>query len=154
MSDEEEQKRAKKIALKMLAFRDRSKQEIRERLVQKGVPASAIEKVVTQLADYGYLDDQAFAQRLAFGLFETKSWGFGRIGVTLKARGFSPELVKKTLSQLKENYSEEETALRIMKRRFSHFNPHEASPKEKRRVIQFFRRKGFSWETISQVLMR
>ena len=60
---------------------------------------------------------------------------------------------KKHISQLKENYSEEKTALRIMKRRFSHFDFHEATPKEKQRITQFFRRRGFSWETISRVLM-
>ena len=118
MSDEEELKKAKRTALQMLTFRARSKQEIRDKLTQKGISASIIETVLAHLTDYGYLDDQAFGQKLALSLFETKGWGFARIGVTLRDRGLSPELVKKTISQLKENYSEEKTALRIMKRRF------------------------------------
>ncbi|MBW1678544.1 MAG: regulatory protein RecX [Deltaproteobacteria bacterium] len=153
MNNEEELKRAKRTALQMLTFRTRSKQEIRDKLTQKGISASIVETVLAHLTDYGYLDDQAFGQQLALSLFETKGWGFARIGVTLRARGLSPELVKKTISQLKENYSEEKTALRIMKRRFSHFDFHEAPPKEKQRITQFFRRRGFSWETISRVLM-
>jgi len=126
MSDEEELKKAKGIALRMLTYRDRSKQEMRDRLEQKGICASVIENVVTLLSDYGYLDDQTFAQRLARSLLETKNWGFS---------------------------SEEETALQIMKRRFSHFDLQEASSKEKRRIIQFLKRRGFSWDTISRVLM-
>ena len=153
MGDEEELKKAERIALRMLTYRDRSKQEIRDKLNQKGISASVTEKAVTQLADHGYLDDQTFAERLARSLFETKNCGFARIEATLRARGLSPELVRKTILQLKGDYSEEETALQIMKRRFSHFDFQEASSKEKHRLIQFFRRRGFSWETISRMLM-
>jgi len=100
MSDEEELKKAKGIALRMLTYRDRSKQEMRDRLEQKGICASVIENVVTLLSDYGYLDDQTFAQRLARSLLETKNWGFSRIGVALRDRGLAPELVEETVSQL------------------------------------------------------
>ena len=151
--DEEELKKAERIALKMLVFRDRSEQEVRQKLVREGISASVIEKIVTKLFDYGYLDDQKFAQQLALSLLESKQWGFIKIGATLKARGLSSELVKKTIYKLKENYSEEETARRIMKRRFPHFKPQGASLKEKQRVVQFFQRRGFSWETIYRVLM-
>jgi regulatory protein len=152
MSDEEELKKAKGIALRMLTYRDRSKQEIRDKLEQKGISACVIEDVVTLLSDYGYLDDQAFAQRWALSLLETKNWGFSRIGVALRGRGLARELVEETISQLREDYSEEETAFQIMKRRFSHFDLQEASSKEKRRVIGFLKRRGFSWDTISRVL--
>ena len=153
MGDEEELKKAERIALRMLAYRDRSKQEVRDKLNQKGISASVAEKVVTQFSDHGYLDDQKFAARLARSLFETKNWGFARIEATLRDRGLSSELVKETILPLKEDCSEEETALQIMKRRFSHFDFQEASSKEKHRIIQFFKRRGFSWETISRTLM-
>ncbi|MCD6353632.1 MAG: regulatory protein RecX [Proteobacteria bacterium] len=153
MGDEEELKRAKKSALRMLAFRARSKQEMREKLSQKGFSASVTKKVLAYLIEYGYVNDNLFAQQLALGLFENKNWGFIRIRNTLKNRGVLPELVDKTIFQLKKNHSEEETALRILKRRFSHINLQEASLKEKKRIIQFFQQRGFSWETITKVLM-
>ena len=152
MSDEEELKKAKGIALRMLTYRDRSKQEIRDKLEQKEISPCVIENVVTLLSDYGYLDDRAFAQRWARSLLETKNWGFSRIGVALRGRGLARELVEEAISQLREDYSEEETAFQIMKRRFSHFDLQEASSKEKRRVIAFLKRRGFSWDTISRVL--
>jgi regulatory protein len=152
MSDEEELNKAKGIALRMLTYRDRSRQEIRDKLEQKGISSPVIEKVVTILSDYGYLNDRTFAQRLARNLLETKYWGFSRIGAALRDRGVAPELIQETVSQLKEDHSEEETALQLLKRRFSHFASQEASSKEKRRIIQFLKRRGFSWDTISRVL--
>jgi len=153
MSDEEELKKAKGIALSMLASRDRSKQEIRDKLKQQGISSAVIENVVRLFSEYGYLDDRTFAQRLAGNLLKTKNWGFSRIECALRERGFAPELVEETVAQLKEVHSEEETALQIMKRRFSHFDLQEGSLKEKRRIIQFLKRRGFSWETISRVLV-
>lgn len=153
MSEAEELHKAKGIALRMLTYRDRSKQEIRDKLEQKGISAAVIENVVTLLSDYGYLDDRTFAQGLARRLMETKNWGFSRIGFALRERGLAPELVEETVSRLKDDFSEEETALQIMKRRFSHFNLREASLKDKRRITQFLKRRGFSWETISRVLV-
>jgi len=153
MSDEEELRKAKEITLRMLAARDRSKHEIRDTLKQRGISPAVIENVVVLFSEYGYLDDQRFAQRLAGDLLKTKNWGFSRIGFALRERGLAPELVEETVAQLQEAHSEEETALQIMKRRFSHFDLQEASSKEKRRIVQFLRRRGFSWDTISRVLV-
>ena len=153
MGDEEELKRAKRSALRMLAFQARSNQEMEGKLSQKGFSVSVTKKVLAYLIKYGYLNDNLFAEQLALGLFENKNWGFIRIRNTLKNRGVLPELVDKTISQLRENHSEEETALRILNRRFSHINLREASLKEKKRIIQFFQQRGFSWETITKVLM-
>ena len=152
MGDEEEFKKAEKIALRMLVFRDRSEQEIRDKLNQKGFSASVTEKIITKCSGHGYLDDRTFAERLARSLFTTKNWGFARIGATLRDRGVSSALVKETILQLREDYSEEEAALQIMKRRFCRFDFQKASSKEKHLLIQFLRRRGFSWETISRML--
>jgi len=137
----------------MLAFQARSRQEMEDKLSRKGFSASVTQTVVAYLIEYGYVNDDLFAEQLARGLFENKNWGFIRIKRTLKNRGVLPELADKTISQLKENHSEEETALRILNRRFSHINLNEASLEEKKRIIRFFQQRGFSWETIIKVLM-
>jgi regulatory protein len=153
MDEGEQLKKAKGIALRLLSLRPRSCKEVSEKLVQKSFIPSVIENVVVYLIDYGYLNDQKFAQALAVHLLENKKFGFARIGATLKERGLSPELAKATIAHLKQNYSEEKTALQIVKRRFSRFNVRQATPKDKNRLVQFLRRRGFSWETISHVLM-
>jgi regulatory protein len=153
MDEGEQLKKAKGIALRLLALRPRSCKEVSDKLVQKGFIPSVIENVVVYLNDFGYLNDQKIAQALAVHLLEDRKFGFARIGVILKGRGLSPELAKATISHLQQNYSEEKTALQIMKRRFSHFNVHQATLKDKNHLVQFLRRRGFSWETISHVLM-
>ena len=125
---------------------------MKERLAEKGVSGPIIERVVDRFTEYGYLNDHTFAQDLALRLFETKGWGFTRIGVKLRGRGVAADVVNEVVSQLRNHYSEQETALRLVQRRFSHINFQEASQQEKNRIILFLRRRGFSWETISRVV--
>ncbi|MCX8011812.1 MAG: recombination regulator RecX [Desulfobacterota bacterium] len=154
INGEEEFKKAKGVALRILARCSRSGKEIRDRLTQKGFDAQLIEKVLVFLNDWGYLNELDYAQRLAMRLLENKKVGFARIEATLRDRGISPEFIATTLSELKENYSETKTAFQVMERRFSNFKPQTATLRERNRVIQFLRQRGFSWETIAQVLKK
>ncbi|MBN2468841.1 MAG: regulatory protein RecX [Deltaproteobacteria bacterium] len=152
MDEEEEFQKAKSSAIRMLAFRARSTQEISDRLHRKGISASLTQRVVNYLNEYGYLDDQAFAQQWAKSLVVNKGWGFARIKVDLRSRGISPDLAEETIARLRKDHSEEETARRILGKRFSHLDLRKISPKDKNRLIRFFQSRGFSWETILRVV--
>lgn len=151
MSEAEDRKKAKQTALRMLAYRGRSKQEIKGRLCEKGFASKIIQETLDYLSAYGYVDDQAYARELALSLCTHKGWGFGRIAYTLQSRGIPADMVDETISALKKTHSEEETASAIVKRRFSHIDFSKASPREKHRVISFLQRRGFSWTTINQI---
>lgn len=152
MSQESDLRQAKQIAYRMLARRGRSKQEMRDKLAEKGIAPSLIEQVIHDLVDYGYLNDDAFAHQLARSLFTTRGWGFSRIAFTLRSRGVPEDLVDTTIAKLRKDNSEEKTASSLLERRFSHFNFRTASLKEKHRVVDFLQRRGFSWETINRVI--
>ena len=150
--EENELRRAKSIAVRALSRRALSAQELQARLTEKGISVSVAHSVGEYFVSCGYVDDRTLAVDLARRLVETKGWGYARIVSALRARGLSPEVAGAAVSHMKEEYTEEETARRIMNRRFSHFDYREASPKEKQRVVQFLARRGFSWETIGRVV--
>lgn len=150
--EERELRRAKNVAVRLLSRRARSGQELQEKLEDKGVAAAVARAVREYFVSCGYIDDWSLALDLARRLVEGKGWGYARIVSYLRTRGLAAEVIGAALSQLKEEYTEEETARRIMMRRFSHFDYQQASPKEKQRVVQFLARRGFSWETIGRVV--
>lgn len=51
-------------AVQLLNYRDRSAQEIRQRLQRKGYTEQTVEQAVEVLQDYGMLDDARFAEQL------------------------------------------------------------------------------------------
>jgi regulatory protein len=152
--EEGELRRAKNIAVRVLSRRALSSQELEQKLTKKGVTVAAAHAVREYFVACGYIDDRSLAFDLARRLVESKGWGYARIVSALRARGLAPELASAATAQLKEEFIEEETARRIMERRFSHFDFEQATPREKQRVVQFLSRRGFSWETIARVVRR
>lgn len=152
--EENELRRAKNIAVRVLSRRALSAQELEQKLTEKGIPVCLAQSVREYFVANGYVDDQSLAFDVARRLVESKGWGYARIASTLRARGLTPELVSAATAQLKEEFNEEETARRIMERRFSHFDFEQATPREKQRVMQFLSRRGFAWETIARVVRR
>ncbi len=61
MSGDRELKRARELAYRYLALRDRSIKELRDYFCRKEVPADIAETVLAEFIRYGYLDDRRFA---------------------------------------------------------------------------------------------
>jgi regulatory protein len=152
MGEEEQRKKARQSALRMLTYRGRSRQELIEKLNKKGFSPDIVEETVAYAISCGYVNDRLLAQELAENIFTYKGWGFSRIAATLRSRGIPPDTVETAMSSLKEAHSEEETASAIVERRFSHITFPTASLSDKRRVTNFLQRRGFSWDTISRVM--
>ena len=152
MGEEEDRTKAKQSALRMLAFRPRSKQEIADKLSEKGFAAAIIQPTLDYLSSCGYVNDVVFARQEALSLAKGKGWGIERIVLALRSRKVPADIVRDTIAELRESYAEEEAASTIVKRRFSHIDLHTASPQEKQRLAGHLRRRGFSWETINRVM--
>jgi len=62
MTDKSDLSRAQDYALKLLGYRERSRQEIQVRMERKGFQREVIEKVLRYLESQKYLDDRRFAE--------------------------------------------------------------------------------------------
>ncbi len=82
---------AMQAALRLLAQRDRSVAEVRQRLTARGHDASAVEAVIARLSEMAYLDDVAFAQRWVEGRQRTAPRGRRRLRAELAEKGIEPE---------------------------------------------------------------
>jgi regulatory protein len=136
-------------ALRVLALRDHSEAELRRKLKTKGYQADEIEASVERLRELGYLDDARFARSFA-GSAVRNGRGFGaRIKMELSRRGVAAGIIQETLAELGEEFAEAEMLADTIERRFAGFDPQSATDKEKRRVVAYLQRKGF---TISAIL--
>ncbi len=59
---EEQRRQAYESAVRLLAYRPRSEQELRDRLLRKGLGRNAADHAIEKLRSLGYLDDRAFAK--------------------------------------------------------------------------------------------
>jgi regulatory protein len=56
--------KAKKYAFKLLSYRGRSEQELKERLIKKGIRKAVASSTVKDLKQLGLIDDRSLAETL------------------------------------------------------------------------------------------
>ncbi len=135
-------------ALKMLAARARSEQQLRARLLGKtGADAALVEECIARLKELGYLDDRAFAENFATYRLLTKPVGRSRLARELVQKEVARELVNETVATVFEQTSEEELIERALHKHVrAHGSPRE--PKSRNKLIAYLARRGFPYDLI------
>ena len=85
--------RARDLAWKALNRRERTVAELARILADKRVEPSAIDTVLAELREQGYLDDASYAQRFAEDRRRLDAWGADRIERKLVSLGVDRELI-------------------------------------------------------------
>jgi regulatory protein len=141
---------ARDLAWKALNRRDRTVCEMQRLLAGKRVEPAAIETVVTELREQGYLDDARYAQQFAEDRRRLDAWGAERIERKLLSLGVDREVVAAALTE-RDHEGEMQAALELLLRRFP--APPE-SPRDLERALGMLVRKGYDLELAHDALRR
>src|SRR3954468_16045565 len=85
---------ARDVALRALNRRERTEAEMARLLAGKRVEPAAIDAVLRELREQGYLDDESYARRFAEDRRRLDAWGADRIECRLASLGVSRELIE------------------------------------------------------------
>ncbi|MCM0081256.1 recombination regulator RecX [Geomonas sp. Red32] len=139
-------------ALRMLTLRDHSEAELSRKLREKGFEEQMVVDTVARLKELRYLDDARFAHQFAAAAVRNGR-GYGvRLKMELARRGVSPAIVSEVMDEIEAEHGEQELIAEMMERRFASFDPESATEKERRRIIGYLQRKGFSLSAIFRQL--
>ena len=108
MEDHLQYKRARERALRLLALRSRSRAELRKKLAERDFTKAAIERVLENLGELGYLDDEAFAVNRARHLAVNRLYGDRKIEEQLREKGIDREAAKAAIREVREEFPEME----------------------------------------------
>jgi regulatory protein len=108
MEDHLQYKRARDRALRLLALRGRSRAELWKKLAERDFTKSAIERVLENLDELGYLDDEAFAVNRARHLAVNRLYGNRKIEEQLREKGIDREAAKAAIREVREEFPEME----------------------------------------------
>lgn len=146
---EENTRKARESALRLLGYRDRTESEIRKRLVGNDFPEDIVDVVVDQLSRAGLLDDGKFSRDWVKSRTLSKPMGRTRLAWELRAKGVDEPKVEAALEALDEN-AEYEMALSLARRKTEKADV--SDPSVRNRIASFLRRRGFGWDAISRAL--
>ncbi len=143
--------RALNSALRILTGRDHSRYELVQKLKQRGFSPDIIEKVVLECQRLDYVDDNR-TSRVYIRQLMRKGYGAKRIRVELKRKGLSERPDQGVISQMISDIDELEVAGRIFKKNIKRFEREIDPRKRKNKIYRFLLARGFSAETIGNLL--
>ncbi|MGH8689058.1 MAG: recombination regulator RecX [Burkholderiales bacterium] len=129
-------------ALRLLARREHSREELRRKLASRVEAAEMLNAVLDSLESKKQLSDERFSSERAHIL--SRKYGAARIRQDLKARGIGAELVAAVSAE-----GDTARAAAILARKY---RAPATTPKERARRMRFLQSRGFSHESIRKVL--
>ena len=142
--------KARGYAFLLLKFRPRSENELRQRLKKKKFNSEIIESTVSFLKDKGFIDDNYFAKTWIESRIK-KPLGIRRLKAELSIKGINKEIIDTQINEIKKSYPEEDIVGGIARDRLNKLKGID-SQKARKRVYAYLLRRGFSPETVIDVL--
>jgi regulatory protein len=142
--------KAHNSALRLLSYRLRSKEELKDRLKRKNFPEPVIDEVLKNLEEKNLLDEDVLAQSLVRHFLYFRLKGKRKIIHELQKKRLSQETIRKVITELKEA-QEKEVALKLLDKKrhlYRHLEPQERTKK----LTELLLRSGFSLNIIKEVL--
>ena len=135
------------VALKQLAVRARTTQEVRQALRRRGYPPQEIATVIARLTAARYLDDADFARTWVTTRARRGAAAPARLAHELRTKGVAPGEIAAALSALQDEWDPGEAAGEAARRKLKSLHGLPA-PVARRRLAAFLDRRGFSPEII------
>lgn len=135
--------KAKFKALDYISRRNRTKEQVKDKLVSLEYEEGIIEQVIQFLEKYHYIDDERFAERYIEQQMQVGHKSFRKTCYDLYQKGIC---VSKSLDKTLETIERENILYYLNKYKYSH----EINPKEKDKIIKRLLSRGFGYNFISK----
>ena len=133
---------ARAICLRLLTQRARSRSELAEALLRRGVPAEAAGRVLDRFTEVGLIDDAALASMMAGAAHRERGLARRAVALTLRRRGLDEELVADAVASIGAE-DERQRAQALVERRQRSLAALPVDVQQ-RRLVALLARKGYS----------
>ena len=138
-------------ALKMLARRELSESQVRQRLVRKGHDADAIENAIAQLREEHAIDDARVAEAIARKETSVKRHGKLRVRLQLERAGIGSAIAKRAVDDAFDAMDHDALIEASLKKRLRG-RPTIADDREFERLYRYLAAQGFEDDRIMKAL--
>ena len=137
-------------AAKLLAAKQRSVEELREKLsTTRGATKAMVDEAIARLREYGYLDDTKFAQSYASLRLRERPIGRRRLQRDLWLKKVDKQTVESALDEVFESTPEDDLIERAIATRIR-LRGKPKTREEAKKLFDHLLRQGFEFELVSE----
>ena len=160
---------ARKKALSLLAYGPRSKEDLYNRLLDKGFPKEDVREALAEMEALGFVNDGRLAADYVAYAIESKAYGQYRIIRDLVSKGIDETLAERAYknylqerreqsinNELDEEDVDLENAVATLEKRMERtgLDPDDLDHGDIRRLSGYLERRGFSFDVIDKAFER
>lgn len=140
----------KNYMIALLSRRDHSSEELKTKAIKKGYDISLIKQIIQELNEKGYINNADFAKKYANDKFRFNAWGPIKIQIELIKKGIERKHITDALCELSldEQHTQMSSIFHKNRARFKRSLPE----KRKKKIFDFFIRKGYDSNALSKKL--
>ncbi len=142
-------RKAKKRALYLLGTKQYCYNELYKKLKQT-YNEDAARSAADSMRDYGYVNDEEYAPKLADYLIHTKRYGLRKAKYEMLHRGLSAELVENTLAEFSDEEIYEEITELLERKYYNKIADYD----DRRRTIAALARRGYDYNSVKHCIER
>lgn len=143
------------VAYRLLAYRDRSKGEIRDALRKRDYDGVIIETIITKLTEDRYLDDEKFAKTYGGFLARNRKVGPNYIRDKLFRKSVPKELAEAAIEEVFADNDRTQNEIAVwIEKKLPKLKKDLSPIQRKKRIYDFLSGKGFMPESIFNALER
>ena len=129
------------------AYQERCHAEVKEKLYSFGLFKIDVEKIISQLTENDYLNQERYAMAYARGKFRMKQWGRVKIRYELKQRSVSEHCIKNAINQIdEEEYMK--TLEKLAEEKLNELSDETNVLVRRKKVFDYLLQKGYERELI------
>lgn len=154
LNDAEDLVAIREACFRYLSGRDHSSFELKQKVGKKGYKEEDIERVIQNLSDSGYLDDESFAAKFVREKTELNQWGPKKIRSHLYKKGIDRKIIDTVLAQKTDDLQLRQICVDLVMKRQRHFLREKDDYKRKQKIYRYLAGRGFPGSVITQSLPR
>ncbi len=148
----EELEIARRRAMHLLAARDYGKKELYKKLLNNYSEKTSL-AVTEMMTEYGYLDDERYAKKLAKTYIEIRKYGKKRAALMMREKGLDRNTIENALEEYDAEAITSEIVVLLKKKYMDRlFLEGPEGKKEMQKVIAALARRGYSYGDIKTAL--
>ena len=128
--------RAKAKVMSSVLYSPKTSKQVKDKILKEGFNENVADKLVDELTEKGYIDDEAYAERFIKKAIKSKPNSVMKITADLRGKGISGEVISRAIKNLTPD--EDEMALRALEKKL-----HQSRDKDYNKLYGFLSRKGF-----------
>ena len=143
---------AREQAWRYLARRAHSIKELHDKLLNKKIDSEIIARIITDLKNKNYLNDEDFSRQLIVDEIKIKKSGPLSIKNKLIKKGVALNLIKHLIDELYDEAEQINNCRYHANKKYKSVSTEERT-KQINKLGTYLKQKGFFWETSGQVIM-